>query len=894
MRKHITFNTMASRHDKNDGNCTIMHNMMAGEGTANPTEIYCEETGSLREGLTLVATHQGEGYCHLIVEQQNGDGTYDYLWSEDDAEVTTPLLSHAPHFNDFTSLGDTLCMTGDDTIVIALWLQSDNHYCIIRREGLLYDIHVGQDMQERVTVSTPITPTVGKWLQAQGQEAEKLQEVMEHAIDQARANRGGGCFKHVCLAIAALRLADDTHIMFSNIFALIPADMTTTIEADHERGVLSATTYLHRHTISIDMRDRECLDSAMIAGVDIFLSEPINFIDTNNVEVLTDQEGRTTALTFRHQNRRDTMQSIEKASFHLAMTITRQQLGETLAIQDIATDSTPIDLDDFRRTAMGAKWAYCHNHRLSVGDIAQVLFSPFEIGVRYRFASLSREERQQLTPEQQQVALQGEWMAGSRADINDNNDGQTVNIVVRAVTDDDNTREMWWKGQTQYPMPGMMMFPDGHVRELEYHIRMDNSNGSRFFKTTQPLEKCHNKGMAVAIHTPRNLTHRVTRPAFLSLLLQQQRVLTYDDTNGEYCTSYELWDEESEEDFLSNYEKAQTSWVMTRQHSLLCTSCQDNPLVFPLQSRVLVGDGRLLYLQANTRRTADGLFGDGQYHAFTDQGIYVLRLYGGKWQARQAVTRINMVERCRPVATNDAVAFVASRGVMIVRGSTCSCISDELTARPTTLQALPRIEEIINTEPDIGIDTTCDFSFHPEHALQMVFDNTNDQLWLLCNKGETQSWWTYSLKEKTWATATSNISHVVGGANNLWATSEKDGNTCVGRLIFGANGRRPVFILTQPLSLGAAHVRKTVHRVIIRGLFTDSGRTGSHLGMALYGSNDLTHWHLTGTSDNIYHQQRRGTPYAWLRLAVIGRLLPSENIEGASIEYHARHDLHIR
>ena len=894
MRKHITFNTLASRRDKNDGYCTMMHNMMAGDGTVTPTDINCEETGSLLEGQTLVTTHQGEGYCHLILEQQNEEGSYDYLWSEADAEATTTLLSQVSHLNDFTSLGDTLCMTGDDTIVMALWMQSDNRYCIIQREGLLYDIHVGQDIQERVTVSTPITPAVGKWLQAQGQEAGRLQEVMEHAIDQARANRGGGCFKHVCLAIAALRLADDSHIMFSNIFGLIPADMTTTIEADHERGVLSATTYLHRHTISIDMRDRGCLDSAMIAGVDIFLSKPLNFIDINNVVVQTDQEGRATMLAFGHQNRRDTMQAIEKASFHHAMTITRQQLGETLAIQDIAPDSTPIDLADFRRTTMGAKWAYSHNHRLSVGDVAQVLFNPLEIGIRYRFASLTREERLQLTPGQQQVALPGEWMAGSRADICDNHDGQTASVVVRAVTDDNNTREVWWKGQTQYPMPGMMMFPDGHVRELEYHIRMDGNDGSRFLKTALPLEKCHNKGMAVAIHTPRNLTHRVARPAFLSLLLQQQRVLAYDDTSGEYCTSYELWEEESEEDYLSHYEKAQTSWVMTRQHSMLCTSCQDNPLVFPLESRVMVGDGRLLCLQANTRRTADGLFGDGQYHAFSDQGIYVLRLYGGKWQARQAVTRINMVERCRPAATNDAVAFVASRGVMIVRGSTCSCISDELTALPTTLQSLPRIEEIINTEPDIGIDTTSDFTFHPEHALQIVYDNTNDQLWLLCDNGRTRSWWTYSMTEKKWATATSCITRVAVCANNLWATSEKDGSTKVGHLVFGAKDRRPVFLLTQPISLGAAHVRKTVHRIIIRGLFTDSGRRGSHLGMALYGSNDLTHWHLTGTSDNIYHQQRRGTPYAWLRLAVIGRLLPSENIEGASMEYHSRLDLHIR
>ena len=64
--------------------------------------------------------------------------------------------------------------------------------------------------------------------------------------------------------------------------------------------------------------------------------------------------------------------------------------------------------------------------------------------------------------------------------------------------------------------------------------------------------------------------------------------------------------------------------------------------------------------------------------------------------------------------------------------------------------------------------------------------------------------------------------------------------------------------------------------------------------MALYGSRDGIHAHLVATTDSIYLQRRSGSPFPWITIAAIGRLLPSENIEGTTIEYKIRHDKHIR
>lgn len=103
-----------------------------------------------------------------------------------------------------------------------------------------------------------------------------------------------------------------------------------------------------------------------------------------------------------------------------------------------------------------------------------------------------------------------------------------------------------------------------------------------------------------------------------------------------------------------------------------------------------------------------------------------------------------------------------------------------------------------------------------------------------------------------------------------------------------AHTRLPVLLCSRPLSLGLRHVHKTVLRTIVRGLFCHQGTIGSHIGLALYGSDDLAHWRLIGTSAHQYMRWHGGTPYKWFRLVAIGQLLPGESLEGVSFEFTER------
>ena len=171
----------------------------------------------------------------------------------------------------------------------------------------------------------------------------------------------------------------------------------------------------------------------------------------------------------------------------------------------------------------------------------------------------------------------------------------------------------------------------------------------------------------------------------------------------------------------------------------------------------------------------------------------------------------------------------------------------------------------------------------------MAYDAANDRLWLFWpteNQPIATRWpgaLVCSLRSGAWGTAMARLSSVVSDGGEVFATLTDNGQTKAVRVNLCPTGRLPVLLCTRPLSLGQRHLHKSVERLLVRGLFEHRGAAGSHLGVALYGSNDLFHWHLISSSANQYLCCRRGTPYRWFRITAIGQLLPGESIEGVTV-----------
>lgn len=924
MKKHITFQTLSlspSDHESAEGHCSLLVNLLPEDGALHPILPTREEMAEIPSDSRLVATHRPHGRLHLILESARTDGTFNYYWqAASHTGDTCPnpcrmaIATGISHANSFAAMGDTLCMVLEDDTLLAVWKEGEDCYVILGHTDLLYDITLAQDRQTRLHTTLPITPTLANHLDHAGAVltstpvlpshvfgdwpasgdrhvtgATMVAAQMECALDQQLSQLGVGAMKHVCLGIAALRLSGRRHLMCSNLFALLPADLPTTIEADRVNDILTMESWCHRHTITVTMRSPRALSSGLVEGVDIFLTRPLRFLDMRQPsDITTDGTGHTTQLTFAHLGRRATLQALDNAAFHHSMTIHPEEMGTPLVVQNIDSSSTPIDLANLHRDAMGAQWAIAHNNRLTLAATRPVLHTPFEIGIRYRYHTLDSVTRQTLEADETEDALASELVAGIRPDIADQAEGTTATLLVRGITTDPVSNEVWWQSEVQYPLPGMMMYPCDHIKVLEYHLRLTENGQTRCYTTRHPLESLTKKGLSAAIFTDSGLAHGTHRPYFLSLLLQQVRDLTYDPTLHTYEESHLSWEEETAEDFESHLPKVRDAWPLSTEDTLLRTSEQGAPLLQAPQATACIGHGVLQGIATNTRRSADGLYGDGQFYAFTDSGVWLLRFSNGRWNAQQSATRTSMRRPGQMVATSDAVAFVSLRGLMLLKGSTCTCISDPLRGPYISPRHLPHSDEVLATEPTLGTLPTPlpDWTGSFMDDAQLAYDAANDRLWLF-NDHDTPML-VYSLRSGAWSMATHAPHDILQDGNEMWWTDQHEGCLKVSKLQQRVGERQPVALLTRPLAFGLRHIAKTVERMLVRGLFCHQGPAGSHVGVVLYGSNDLCQWHMVGSSTHQYLRQRRGTPFRWFRVMAIGSLTPGETLEGVSFVFQKR------
>ena len=914
MNTHINFNTLSSSpgdHEAPEGHCALLLNLIAEEDTLKPLAFDHEAATETPAGSRLRATHRHDGFTHLITETPHADGTCDYHWHTPGGGPSGLIATTTGSANALTAIGGTLCLIMDDGLLLATWQQQQEAYFTITRDDLLYDITLTQDQQTSMRATIPLEGSTANYLDQAGKAlttrptlpqhvlaewpiseqyatgATMLAALLESDLDRQLSLMGPGAMKHVCLGVAALRLSGGRHAMVSNPFALLPAGLPTTIVADHEAGQLTMEAWGHRHNITVTMRSTRAMDAGIVEGVDIFLTRPLRLLHPCHADIDTDQQGRTTCLTFAQLDRKDIIHLLDTLTFHHAMTIGREDMGQPTLVRRAAEESTPLSLADLHRTAHGARHAIAHNNRLTLAATTTLLHSPMEIGLRYRYHTLDADTRRAMDDEEAAEARATEMIAGSRADIGDNSDGATATLVIRGLTTGAHPGEVWWAGEVQYPLPGMMAFPGAHIKELEYHLRLEEDGQQRHYTTRQPLETLESKGMAVAVFTAGGQAHRSGRPALHSLLLQQVRTLAYDDATDCYDTNYMLWEEESAEEFERHYEKARKHWALPCDTNSLLTSEEGAPLLTDQATATHIGQGTIQGLVPSMRRSADGLYGDGQFHAFTDSGVWLLRFSNARWHAHQAVTRTAMRQPGQMAVTNDAVVFISPRGLMLLRGATCSCLSDDLNGMPFQPDALPHQKEMLATEPTLALPEHIDpwTGSFMDHA-RLAYDSANDRLWLIGSDPATPML-VYSLQSKAWGMATP-PGRITDDGTDLWCQQQVEGREVVTRLHTKGRGRQAVALVTRPLALGLRHVPKTVESMLVRGLFCHRGPKGSHVGVALYGSHDLRHWHLIGSSRQQFITNRRGSPFPWFRILAVGALAAGESIEGASFTFQKR------
>lgn len=802
---------------------------------------------------------------------------------DDDAERAAWSQRTGTTVNSVLHVGDMTCLVCDADIIYAITTGAsageEPQEVLFRRSDLAYDIEVCQDQQEQCPIATPLTDTLLKHLQqpsslVSGQQATVSRlfpyesssltamtgttvalAAIESAIDQRLDTLNGSWHKHVCFGAAALRLYDGTLLHVSNIFALMPAELTRTIVTDVEQRQLHSTTYLHTHQVRVTMRRTWPADilKQLVRSIDIYLTPPVSLTSlTATDELVCDNDGMAIRITYSPASDSFLRQLTERLPFHHALSINPADFGTYVTVPRAVPTGATLSLADLRRQSLGATASASYENRLCLGQVQATLPSPFIPAVSYRYHTLTASERLSLSDEERDAALRAERLCGLRADISDRAEG-TMADVVTLVTLSVNGQSVTlrFRQDIPYPIAGLWMYPDRRAYSMQLFIHLSQQGADRYWHRSVRLQPSPAGDYSVGVWSGSS-GHGTGQGVLASLLWQQVRNVVYDPSTGSYRESQRLFDEIDAETFLAAAQPATNSTV--KMQNLLLTSEPLRALDFDMSKGVIAGNGAITSFSTNTRRFSGVQFGAYPLFVFTTEGLWAMQPgTDGRWRSKYLVSQTTTTMPRNIVEAGDSVVFWADEGLMSASGNRLTCLWQGRPVPLCTLTArLPHFDDIIQSVFAPQVSSTIEEACQTAAATgaltmagQDVYCQVNECLWLV-----------YSLREGLW-----------GGVLH---TTEQD-----------ADGYTPVLALTRPLHLGDGHLRKRIRAWMCCGMYRGSFTPqGSRLCLAVWGSNDLLRWYLTGTSKTHLLTGLRGTPFRHYRVMVAGWMRDDESLRG--------------
>lgn len=319
------------------------------------------------------------------------------------------------------------------------------------------------------------------------------------------------------------------------------------------------------------------------------------------------------------------------------------------------------------------------------------------------------------------------------------------------------------------------------------------------------------------------------------------------------------------------------------------TSEINNPFYYPLLGINTVGTGNIIGICSAVKALSEGQFGQFPLYAFTTEGVWALEISKtGTYTARQPITRDVCLSAKSLTQIDSAVLFATDRGIMMLQGSQSTCISDILNGDNTlSVLNLPKIDKILGFAeqnksslqllPFMEFVKDCRMIYDYEHQRIIVYNDSKDTS---TNKLRCNYAYVWSLKSKQWGMMQSNIADSVNAYPDALAVIDN------GSLVNFSDESDDTYkniVISRPLKLDAFDIHKSVDTIIQRGVFHKG-----HVKSVLFASNDLYNWVPVWSSVDHYLRGFRGTPYKYLRIALLTGLTKDEGITGCSVQFTPR------
>ncbi len=937
-----------SDYEAQDGELGTCLNLICEDGALKPIpKGEVAESFTIPEGSSIKlvhkVTHDKQIHSHYIICKS--DGTW--CWTEKGGQGDLSDFDLGDfHVNTVTAVGNILCFVGDENTKYSYWngiqyttfdLSSLNYSAVItntKSESVNVSANLGDDWDEAFAKNSHFTNNTDTTLKG----ASIIFNALDALVNQRMQERGKEYFKYTIFGVMAIKLYDGiSYVNISNPFILAPEQSFNKFIWRQETKAVGTTTTLHTHTVNVKMDIPKGLED-LILGVDIYLTSPESFIDTEKATrgisrykcYLWNNKmaSGVNCDIFQPLSEDDVYQYFEKASFYLSTSIGKEKLGTDVQLKRVTQTEESLSLADLKRSSFGGKCSITYNNRLHIGNVKQTIFNAFDTDIL---------NKRKIGDTQLYLNEYTDLDAAKSATTDYICDA----VFQVSVSENSIKRDIYHKGKLQYPISPILAYPSTLATAMVIYFYLPKYG--KYYSKRVNLKPSDTFGMSYYINISKNRTtptavdrqaagsdsnnafggrtdapteeekselddymYRYHDDAGLPAFMQvyRHKLLRKETTGGSFgngasTTSYTYyWDstpietgdftEITKAEYDAAVSKAENQKYISEHPNVIKVSEAENPLVFPASNSVQVGSSIVSALAANTRPISEGQFGDAPLYAFTDEGVWVLMLGdSGTYQARQPAQRDICSNPDGILQIDDAVLFPTKRGIMMQQGRESICITDQLDGYPFDYTQLPISASVLQTS-NIGEGKVKYVNFRKylfddagNSLADMIYDYYGNRI-ILFNPDYKYAY-IYSLKSKMWGTMENTIKARVNIYPESYAINFD--NQIVNVYIQEPTADVPYFLCSRPLSLSSNEVFKTMFTCIARGYFRNVlGKCGT----VLYGSNDLFQWFPIKTSVDKYLRGMAGSPYKYFRIALIGSLSPDESISGLSTDFQER------
>lgn len=789
-----------------DGQCMELINARPHNGAIEPVGRPILEK-QFTEGKTPIYLHKNGSYEHVI-SYFNNAVVFDSVRENGTYTTKNIAICNLPGLKQINSVGNTLCMSTDESIYYAIF--ADGKYKYLGDKPSEPNIHIAASLDSERSYSGEIWCDIDPRIRLNkgAMVSTSLNETSITLVNNSfRSNYSkfindiydSGKAVYPMLIRYAIRLFDGSYIMHSAPLLIgdtnvVVIDVTkTNIDNDQLTDfTYKLSTFTSSFQIKYDLTGLSDWND-VASSVDVFVSRPITINDLEKeIDSISDYYSGTIGIQIKRKGEKELIQEIsETSNFYLIKSIpigakSKSGLYENLfsegnAFKNIEQKEQLRD-DAFTRNKISGKM-YTYNGRLHVGNIKQKFTSFYPFTMFYdKYGSPTK-------PLSSEVHIKTD--SGLKIVHGSSVGGDTL---------------------TPY-----ISYPDSRAVKLIVYT----SDGYKEF----PL-KPH---------------------PFLNIAYNLSQLTPYNISEFQTGTYTELPENNTE----ISPNKLKVSEV-------------SDPFYFPAKQTYTVSNRAIKGMATATTALSTGQFGQFPLYVFTDEGIFAMSTGTGDIAYTNSfpVTRDICNNPDSIISTDNAVVFSTESGLYILSGSTAAKLSSEIEGYlPTSINSSPIIKKVANVAGFTNHLSSTEFIYYLENA--QIGYNYEDKEIIVANSGFPYSY-VYNMQSGYWYKISVSISKFLNSYPESLAVLSDHG---VYNMHNGHRTVNKILLLTRPIKFGAI-VHKRILQSAIRGVIHPSqsllyfrGETVkfrdqeilafSNCGFYILGSNDAEHFVLLSGREKI-------------------------------------------